>query len=380
MIQTLDVKLSAPEIIKVQDSIDVIYEEFYRNGWTDGLPIIPPTKERVAAMMAGVNRAPEEIVGVLPPRGAGATIEKIAINAVMAGCLPSYMPVIVAAVEGIADPEFGLSSHAVTTSAISVMLVINGPVRHEAEINDSWGVFGPGWRANASIGRAISLIQLNIGGRIPGTVCKSVIANPERYTCCIGEREEVCGWEPFHVQRGFKRDESTVTVVPAQHFISLEVGFEVPTPEHVIQEIATHLHIPGVFSVYPRWGAEIYLIFCPDYAQTLERGGYTKESVAKYLWEHTMDIPSYIFTDHIYEQMCKADRNELPMYGSRKALIEKGVVQTPNKKQVSKKGIALAPNPDVFKIIVSGGDGRINGAIIPCWGLNARSITRRIEI
>ena len=380
MTQTLDANMSAPEVIKTTDSIDAIFEEFYKNGWTDGLPIVPPTKERVAAMVAGANRPASDVVAIMPPREVGATVEKIAINAVMAGCLPEYMPVIIAATEAMADPEFGLSSHGVTTSAIAVMLIINGPVRKKLEINDSWGLFGPGWRANATIGRAISLIQLNIGGRVPGTICKSVVANPERYGCCIAEREEISSWEPFHVQRGFKREESTVTVVPAQHFISMEAGYELPTADHLIQEIATHLHLPGVFSVYPRWGAEIYMVFCPDYAHILEQGGWTKESVKQYLWENTMDIDPSIFSQHMYEQMCKRDRDEVPMWGSRKALIEKGVVQTPTKTQVSHKGIALAPNPDVFKIIVAGGDGKINGAIIPCWGLNARSITKRIDI
>ena len=189
--------------LNLEDSAEAVFEDYYQRGWTDGLPVIPPTRDRVAAMLATARRGPAEIVAVLPPKKGHATVEKLAVNAVMAGCHPSYFPVVIAAVEALADPKFEIGAMNVTTSCTSPMLIINGPVRQQLDINDGWGLLGPGWRANATIGRAISLIMLNIAGRIPGQVSKAVIGFPGRYGMCIGEREEASAWEPLHVERGF---------------------------------------------------------------------------------------------------------------------------------------------------------------------------------
>ncbi|MBI3067526.1 MAG: hypothetical protein HYY79_01140, partial [Betaproteobacteria bacterium] len=156
------------EAESVAELVTRAYEHAYEQGWTDGLPIIPPSAEAVARFIAASGRAAGELIGILPPRKGRATVEVIAVNAVMAGCRPEYMPVIIAAVEGLADPAYPLELMQVTTNPMTPFLLVNGPVRHKLEINFATGCLGPGWRANATIGRAIRLILNNAGGALPG--------------------------------------------------------------------------------------------------------------------------------------------------------------------------------------------------------------------
>lgn len=167
------------ERFEVQDDLWAVNALFEEKGWTDGLPIIPPTEERVAQMLAAVKRDPSDVIGTVPPRWAPATVEKIAINGVMAGCLPQYMPLLVAATEAITDPKLNLYSLQATTGGPAVMLIINGPVRNKLKVNGGSNALGEGWRANATIGRCIRLIQRNIGGSYPGTTCKATLGWPD---------------------------------------------------------------------------------------------------------------------------------------------------------------------------------------------------------
>ena len=191
------------------------YEHAYDQGWTDGLPIIPATPEAVQRFVTASGRAADELIGILPPRKGRATVEVIAVNAVMAGCCAEYMPVIIAAVEGMTDPTYPLEFMQVTTNPMTPFLLVNGPVRNKLEINFGTGCLGPGWRANATIGRAIRLIMNNVGGALPGVYSKVSFGSPLRYSYICGENEEENPWTPFHVDRGFKREDSTVTVFKA---------------------------------------------------------------------------------------------------------------------------------------------------------------------
>ena len=157
------------ERFEVEDDLWAVNAFFEEKGWTDGLPIIPPTEERVGQTIAAVKRNPQDVIGVVPPRWAPASIEKIAINAVMAGCLPQYMPVVIAAVEALTDPKLNLYALQATTGGPAIMLIVNGPIRKQLNINGGSNALGEGWRANATIGRCIRLIQRNIGGSYPGT-------------------------------------------------------------------------------------------------------------------------------------------------------------------------------------------------------------------
>jgi hypothetical protein len=190
-------------------------ESLFERGVTDGLPAVPPTRERVERALAAAGRPADELVALVPPNYGRATVEKIAVNAVMAGCRPDYLPVVLAAVEAICDDAFDLHGVSATTNAPAPLLVINGPVRKALDVNCGAGVFGPGWRANATIGRAVRLVCVNIGGATPGVVSMSTLAHPGRYTYCIGEWEEQNPWEPLHVEHGFAPADSTVAALAA---------------------------------------------------------------------------------------------------------------------------------------------------------------------
>src|SRR5437867_1349457 len=185
-------------------------ERLFDRGVTDGLPVVPPTRERVEHAIAASGRAPDELIALVPPNYGRATVEKIAVNAVMAGCRAEYLPVVLAAVEAICDEAFDLHGVSATTNAPAPLVIVNGPVRAELEINSGAGVFGPGWRANATIGRAVRLVCVNLGGARPGDVSMSTLAHPGRYAYCIGEQEEASPWESLAAEHGFGPDESTV--------------------------------------------------------------------------------------------------------------------------------------------------------------------------
>src|SRR5512132_708993 len=190
-------------------------EALYARGVTDGLPVVPPTRARVARAVAAAGRDGGELIALVPPNYGRATVEKIAINAVMAGCRPEYLPVVIAAVEAVCDEAFDLHGVSATTNAPAPLVVINGPLRRALDVNCGAGVFGPGWRANATIGRALRLVCVNLGGATPGVVSMSTLAHPGRYTYCIGEWEEQNPWSSLAVEHGFAPTDSTVAVLAA---------------------------------------------------------------------------------------------------------------------------------------------------------------------
>src|SRR5439155_187029 len=194
------------ERITVADDPEVIFERFTSEGWTDGLPIVPPTEERVAQMLAFSALDPSLSLGPMPPRWGEATITTLAVNGVMAGCKPEYFPVIVTAVKAILGKPFNLYGIQGTTNPASPVLIVNGPIAREIGLNARGNLFGPGFRANATIGRAIRLIMTTIGGGVPQQADKSTLGNPAKYTCCFAENEVDSPWAPLHVERGFEAE------------------------------------------------------------------------------------------------------------------------------------------------------------------------------
>src|SRR5947208_4011643 len=190
-------------------------ESLYARGVTDGLPVVPPTRRLVELAVAASGREAGELVALVPPNYGRATVEKIAINSVMAGCRPEYLPVVIAAVEAVCDEAFDLHGVSATTNAPWPLVIVGGPIRTALDINCGAGVFGSGWRANATIGRALRLVCVNVGGATPGVVSMSTLAHPGRYTYCIGEREEASPWEPLAVEQGLPPGPSTVCVLAA---------------------------------------------------------------------------------------------------------------------------------------------------------------------
>jgi hypothetical protein len=265
----------------MSDDGDAI-EALYARGVTDGLPVVPPTAARVRAAVEASGRAPEELIGLVAPRLGRATVEKIAVNAVMAGCRPEYLPAVIAGVEAISDPAFALVGVSGTTDAVAPLLILNGPVRAALQINCAAGVFGPGWRANATIGRAVRLVWANVGGAAATSM--STFAQTGRYSYCIGEYEEESPWEPLHVEHGFAPDASTVAalaaeapqvVVDARHRTAREI---LTTVARSGEAIASHSQ--GTLG-------DTVLVIAPEHARTIAGDGWTKAQVREFVWEHT---------------------------------------------------------------------------------------------
>ena len=193
-------------------SHDDEFEFMFDQGFSDGLPVIPPTPERVLRMLGGTKRDSQEVVAVMPPDMAKATVEKIAINSVLAGCKPEYLPVVIAAVEAVCTDDFNIHGVMATTMGASPVMVVNGPIRHRIGMNMGIGALGQGNRANATIGRALRLTIRNVGGARPGGTERSTFANPMKFTMCFAEWEERSDWDPLHVDRGFSPEDSVVSV------------------------------------------------------------------------------------------------------------------------------------------------------------------------
>ena len=259
-------------------------EALYARGVTDGLPVVPPTVARVRAAVEASGRLRDTLIGLIAPRLGRATVERIAVNAVMAGCRPEYLPAVIAGVEAICDPDFSLVGVSGTTDAVAPLLILNGPVRQALDVNSGAGAFGPGWRANATIGRAVRLCWLNIGGAAPGVISMSTFSQPGRYSYCIGENEEASPWEPLHVEHGFAPAESTVAVMAAE---ALQVVAD-----------TQHRSARAVLATIARSGAVIasdghagltdtLLVISPEHARTIAGDGWTKAQVRTFLWEET---------------------------------------------------------------------------------------------
>ncbi|MBI2907622.1 MAG: hypothetical protein HYX92_08215 [Chloroflexi bacterium] len=266
-----------------ESDCEAINNLFFERGWTDGLPVIPPTEEAVGAMLSGAGRDRSEILGKIPPNWAYATVEKVAVNAVMAGCLPGYLPVVIAAVEAMVEEPFNLHGMQATTHGCAPLVIVNGPIRKELNINCRYNCFGPGWRANATIGRALRLILTNVGGGIPGITDRSTTGMPSKYTYCIGENEEESPWEPLHVEKGYRKEENVVTVAPGDgpHDI---LDRSSTTAIGVLTTIAHAMGALG--SGNTLIFAENILALGPEHAETVAREGYTKGMVRQFAFEN----------------------------------------------------------------------------------------------
>ena len=254
------------------------YEHAYEQGWTDGLPIIPATAEMVDTFVAASRRKAEDVIAILPPRKGRATVEVIAINAIMAGCRPEYMPVLIAAIEAVMDPSYPLEFMQVTTNPMCPFLLVNGPIRQKLEINYGTGCLGPGWRANATIGRALRLTLINAGGAWPGVYSKTSFGSPLRYSYMCGENEEENPWTPFHVDQGFRREDNTVTAFKASNFCNISGG-EGVGPEEILRQIATNM--PPMYG----GGDGVLLLLGVNHARSLHEAGLSKRDIQQRLWE-----------------------------------------------------------------------------------------------
>jgi hypothetical protein len=273
-------KVVKPTRIVFKGSYEEVNRFYYKNGWTDGLPIVPPTEKAVAEMMTGTDLPADHMVAKVIPRLGKATVEKIAINAVMAGALPTHMPVLIAAVEAFADHKTRFDTFEVSTGSWAPFFAINGPIRHDIHINFSSGSLSPGNIANSAIGRAVGLIVKNIGGARKGVEDMGVIGNPSKYSLVIGENEEETPWAPLQVERGFKKEDNTLTVF---------------FPNNYLQSVPMETSADGIAQALANlqpWNMSC-LIVIPSHAKILADAGWTKAKLKQYILEHaTSPLPA----------------------------------------------------------------------------------------
>jgi len=331
---------------------DEAQEYFYAQGMTDGLPIVPPTAERVVAMVEASGRNANDSLGQVHPAVAEATIEKVAVNAVMAGCLPEYMPVVAAAVEAMVEERFYLYAIQTTTNSAGVGIVVNGPVRHAIGMNCDSGCLGPGNRANASIGRAIRFVLLNIGGAVHGEVDKATQGFPGKFTLCFAENEEASPWEPLHVERGFSPNESCVTVIAPNATLNCTAGDRVIV-EHGLAALAATMTAPAI-TQFSLFHGEPMVVLNPVHAQVLAEAGWSKADLKRYFHEHTR-LPGELLSS-----VARSRRETRP-------------------DQIIDGMYPMVQSPDHWMITVAGGRGGLHSTFMPSFG-EPQSITKPIHL
>lgn len=343
----------APAVIHVSDSFDTVQRLFHQRGWTDGLPVVPPTPERCAEMLGGIDS--NELVGIVEPRLGRATAGRIAANAVMAGCEPGYFPVVLAAVRAMCAEPFNLKALQSTTHPCTVLCLVGGPIVEEIGINSAYNAMGQGRRANAAIGRTIRLILTNIGGAAPGVLDRSTMGSPAKYSFCFAENVEASPWEPYHEELGLEAGASWVSVcgVEGPHNVNDHYG---RTAEEILLTVAGTLASPGANNFYLE--GEPVIVLGPEHAEVIARDGFSKADVRGFLSEHAI-IPRALVSEPMIDELERRSPDHL--------LGERGC-----------DGIRFNTRPDDLIVLVAGGAGR-HSTILPTFGDSTRAVTERIE-
>jgi hypothetical protein len=336
------------EIDQATDAAAMI-EAYYDAGWTDGLPVVPPSDASIAAMLAGAKLRADENIGEIHGRNAVVTAESLAINAVMAGCRPEYAPVIVAAVKSLCHPDFAYHGPASSTGGSAMVLIVSGPIAAELGINSGHNAFGQGHRANATIGRAVRLIMMNALNTKPGFFDRATFGNPGKYSFCFAEREDT-PWEPFQVSRGFGAEESTLTLY-ASNSLQQVYNQLAATPEAILRCYADALYNLGSPNVYGFNQSLIVLGF--EHADVMRANLWSRGDVQTFLMEH-----------------CRRRVADL-----KRAARLPGEIM-PEDETTWRHAFE---SPDDLLIVCAGGAGSWS-AVLPGWGKKwTRAITTRIE-
>ena len=344
------------------------FEFLADQGLTDGLPVVPPTEARVLRMLGGTSHGASEVVAVVPPNLEPATVEKIAVNAVMAGCRPDYLPVVLAAVEAACTDTFNLHGVLATTYFVGPMIVVNGPIRREIGLNCGRNVFGQGFRANVTIGRALQLVVRNIGGGRPDGVDMSTLGQPGKITACIGENEEASCWDPLHVERGFARSDSTVTLFAAEAPRAIRDQLSrsarsLATSMGLSLDSVAHVKLHGV--------GEALLVVSPEHVRTFERDGFSKKDLRA----------------RIQEVTARPLRELLPDSECEKGTVPRALAASwlgPDGQPAPEALDRLLPKfagPEDIILVVAGGSAGKFSAVVGGWasgGKSSASVTRKI--
>lgn len=336
-------------LIEAPDDLDAIQRLYHERRWGDGLPIVPPTEARVQAMLAGTTRARHEVVARIAPNFGSATIERIAINAVLAGCRPEYLPLLIAATEAVSAPPFNLQGVQATTNPVAVWMIVNGPIARRLEVNGKLNCLGQGSWANATLGRALRLILQNIGGALPGEMDRATQGQPGKYSFCCAENEDDSPWPPLHVERGFAADASTVTVVGASGTLNLNTHAKDATD--LIRVIAESMAFPPSNDYWI--GGEPWLVIAPEHAAIIHREGMDKAELRRRLWEQSQ-MPAGRMALKDFERTQVSRRAELGEIGTETLL-------------------PISTRPQEIGLIVAGGPGT-HSVYVPSFG-DSRAVT-----
>ncbi|OGP90002.1 MAG: hypothetical protein A2156_01385 [Deltaproteobacteria bacterium RBG_16_48_10] len=332
----------------ISDTAEAI-EFYYAKGWTDGLPVVPPTEESIRAMLDAAGLEPNEEITFLEYRRVSVKAEKVAINAVMAGCVPEYMPVIVATLKAIGDPRWGYEGPSTSTGGSAVLMIINGPIRQELGLNCGENLFGPGFRANATIGRAVRLVMRNVMGTLPGYLDRATLGHGGKFTYCIAENEEESPWVPLHVERGFRPEQSTVTVLAAlaPHQFANHLSH---TAEGILTTGCAHIRISAGVARQLQYA----LIIAGEHMRVIVRDGWSKHDIKRFCFEKT-----------------RTSQGEL----KRIAVLPGEITQ--DDETILRP---LVPSPEDFIVVAAGGPVGGFSAFIPGWSGKgtSESLTREI--
>ena len=340
------------------DEVEFMFDQ----GFSDGLPLVPPTPERVMRMLAGSKRDPQEVLAVMPPNMGEVTVEKVAINAVMAGCKPEYMPVINTIIQAICTDEYNIHGVMATTMGASPVVVVNGPIREKIGMNMKIGALGQGNRANATIGRAVRLVIRNVGGAQPGGTERSTLGNPMKFTMCFAEWEERNPWGPLHVERGFDEQDSVVSVFTMSSGPTLIVDQDSRTGSGLAGTMG--LSLESIFNPRAHFATDCLLVIVPEHVDTFMKDGYTKADIRRRIQEVTARPIRDLAADEVSGTGFKAD-----------------VIASMDEEQLNKKLPKFKTEEDIHIVVAGSEAGKFSGAFHG-WvtgEIGSISVSRKIE-
>ena len=328
-------------------------EQLHRDGCTDGLPVVVPTRARVDAMAAAVDLDPSTSLGEIGPNRGEATVEAVAVNAVMAGCLPDVFPIVVAAARAVCDPRLDMTEVQSTTHNLGPLVIVNGPAGRSAGVASGFGALGPGHRANATIGRALRLCLVNIGGGRPGESDMALLGHPGKFTFCLAEDEEASPWPPLHTSRGFDADQSAVTVtcVEGPHSVLAFTDADDPTtPDRVLDVLARALSGLPANNAHFGKGTQV-VVLNPDHANVLADAGHTRSSIVEALVARAVNTQAELAAVRGGGPPAEPDRL-----------------------------VPAIPSPDHLLVLVAGGTG-LYSTVMPSWGAGSHgNIAVSVEV
>lgn len=341
----------------VEIAADQLQEEFFERGWTDGLPVVPPTPALVEAMLATVDLEANDVIGSIPRRNRSVTVEQAAVNAVMAGCKSEYFPIVVTALSALLDPSFNAHAALTSTGGSAAAVMVSGPLAHEIGMNCSHNALGSGNRANATIGRAVRLVARNVFGAVTGKFDASAMGNPSKYSLCFAEEDPLDPWLPLRVQLGYELYDTTVTVMATEgpRQVANHVNEDC---EGVLRTFVAAMRVPSTYSVGK--GGQAIVVMGPEHAKAVRQVGWTQQQARELLYRESRIRP-----------------DELESYG-----VELEIGNQHDQVPGKDGKLPTVGSPDDIYLVTAGGPGPGWSAYVPSFAplQHTRAVTRRVRL